>query len=88
MESLKKVIEIGGKRIREGYTVLVFPEGTRKKPGEKPDYKTGFIGLYNETKSEILPVAVNSGHCWPKHTFVKKSGHIISALYLFLFGQK
>ena len=58
-------------------SIIVFPEGTRKKPGEKPDYKTGFIGIYNETKSEILPVAVNSGHCWPKHTFVKKPGHII-----------
>ena len=34
VESLKKVVEIGGERIREGYAVLVFPEGTRKKPEE------------------------------------------------------
>ena len=26
---------------------------------------------------KILPVAVNSGKCWPKHTFIKKAGHII-----------
>ena len=60
-----------------GFSIIIFPEGTRKKPGEKPDYKSGFIGIYNEIKKPILPVAVNSGKCWPKHTFVKKSGKII-----------
>ena len=75
--AIRKMLKQAKSKISKGYSIIVFPEGTRKKPGEKPDYKTGFIGLYNETKSEILPVAVNSGHCWPKHTFVKKPGHII-----------
>jgi len=75
--AIRKMLKQAKSKISDGYSIIVFPEGTRKKPGEKPDYKTGFIGLYNETKSEILPVAVNSGHCWPKHTFVKKPGHII-----------
>ena len=75
--AIRKMLKQAKSKISEGYSIIVFPEGTRKKPGEKPDYKTGFIGIYNETNSEILPVAVNSGHCWPKHTFVKKPGHII-----------
>ena len=40
-------------------------------------YKSGIFGIYNETKTHILPVAVNSGHYWPKHTFIKYPGHII-----------
>ena len=24
-----------------------------------------------------MPVAVNSGYCWPKHTFIKREGKII-----------
>ena len=32
IEGLRKIIEIGGARIKEGYAILVFPEGTRKKP--------------------------------------------------------
>lgn len=60
-----------------GYSIIIFPEGTRKKLGDVPDYKSGFIGIYNEMKTKILPVAVNSGKCWPKHTFLKKSGKII-----------
>ena len=65
------------KRKALGFSIIIFPEGTRKKPHETPDYKSGFIGIYKETKAEILPVAVNSGNCWPKNTFIKKRGHII-----------
>ena len=36
-----------------------------------------FAGIYKETQTNILPVAVNSGNYWPKHTFIKKPGHII-----------
>lgn len=60
-----------------GYSIIIFPEGTRKKPGDKPDYKSGFIGIYKKMNTKILPIAVNSGICWPKNTFIKKSGHII-----------
>ena len=75
--AMRKMLKQTKQKIQEGKSIIIFPEGTRKKPGENPDYKTGFIGIYNEIKSEILPVAVNSGHCWPKHTFVKKPGQII-----------
>ena len=60
-----------------GFSIIIFPEGTRKKPGDAPDYKSGFVGIYKEMNTEILPIAVNSGKCWPKHTFIKKAGHII-----------
>ena len=60
-----------------GFSIIIFPEGTRKRPGDAPDYKSGFVGIYKEMNTEILPVAVNSGKCWPKHTFIKKAGHII-----------
>ena len=61
----------------DGFSIIIFPEGTRKKLIEKPDYKSGFIGIYNEMKTQILPVALNSGKYWPKHTLIKKPGKII-----------
>ena len=64
-------------KMSKGFSIIIFPEGTRKRPGEKPDYKSGFVGIYKAMGTEILPIAVNSGNCWPKHTFVKNSGHII-----------
>ena len=75
--TIRLMLKLTKEKILLGFSIIIFPEGTRKKPGEKPDYKTGFIGIYNEMKTQILPVAVNSGKCWPKHTFIKKSGKII-----------
>jgi len=75
--TLRQMLKETNKRATEGFSIIIFPEGTRKKPGDKPDYKSGFTGIYKEMNTEILPVAVNSGKCWPKHTFVKNSGHII-----------
>ncbi len=63
-------------KLRSGSSIIIFPEGTRKLPGSKPDYKTGFIGIYNHTKRKILPVALNSGLCWPKQSWVLKKGLI------------
>ena len=75
--AMRKMLRKTRSKMAAGYSIIIFPEGTRKIPGDKPDYKTGFIGIYNETESEILPIAVNSGNYWPKHTFIKTSGKII-----------
>ena len=75
--ALRKILNEVKQRISNGYSIIIFPEGTRKKPGEPSDYKTGIAGIYKESEAEVLPVAVNSGHYWPKHTFIKKPGKII-----------
>ena len=76
-KTMRKILKETKKRLDNGFSIIIFPEGTRKKPGDPPDYKTGFIGIYNEAKRKLLPVALNSGVCWPKHTLVMQKGHII-----------
>ena len=76
-KTMRKILRETKKRLDDGFSIIIFPEGTRKKPGDPPDYKTGFVGIYNEVKRKLLPVALNSGLCWPKHTLVMKKGHII-----------
>ena len=75
-KSMRKMLHKVQSKLSSGSSIIIFPEGTRKLPGSKPDYKTGFIGIYQHTKRKILPVAVNSGLCWPKHTWILKSGLI------------
>ena len=74
--AMRQMLKKTKEKVSRGVSIIIFPEGTRKKPGEKPDYKSGFIGLYKEINTEILPVALNSGKFWPKHTFKKNAGHI------------
>jgi len=75
--TMRKIISDVKKKLDNGSTIIIFPEGTRKKPGEKADYKTGFIGIYNTSKRKLQPVALNSGMFWQKGLKVIKKGHII-----------
>ena len=75
-KTMRKMLEDVKVRLKEGKSIIIFPEGTRKEPGSKPDYKTGFIGIYKNTKKKILPVALNSGLCWSKKSWILKEGNI------------
>lgn len=57
-------------------SVVIFPEGTRTKFGEKTIYKTGIYGLYKLNVAPIVPIALNAGKCWPKRGFCKYPGTI------------
>ena len=76
-KALKKLIRDVNDRLDDGRSVVIFPEGTRKFPGEAPDYKPGIAAIYANTKCPIVPVRLNSGEFWPKAARVKKPGKII-----------
>ena len=40
---MRKMIKKTHDMVSNGYSIIIFPEGTRKKPGEKPNYKSGFV---------------------------------------------
>ena len=76
-KAMRKMISDVKKKLDHGSTIIIFPEGTRKKPREKTDYKTGFVGIYNTTKRKLQPVALNSGLSWQKGIKIIKKGHIV-----------
>ena len=76
-KAMRKMILDVKKKLDDGSTIIIFPEGTRKKPGEKADYKTGFVGIYNTAKRKLQPVALNSGLYWQKGAKIIKKGHIV-----------
>tara|TARA_B100000427_G_C15515942_1_gene598193 strand:+ start:278 stop:931 length:654 start_codon:yes stop_codon:yes gene_type:complete len=77
ISAIRKILKIATNKISEGHSVIIFPEGTRTRPGQTPIYKSGFLGIYTESNCSIIPVALNSGHFWPKHSFIKQPGKII-----------
>ena len=46
--------------------LLIFPQGTRVLPTEKPKFKKGTSRIYETLKIKCQPVAINSGFVWPK----------------------
>ena len=61
--------------IAQDRPIAIFPEGTRKKAGEAPDYKPGVAGLYALLGLPCVPVALNSGQFWTG--FIKRPGTIV-----------
>ena len=46
--------------------LIIFPQGTRVLPDERPPFKKGTSRIYEELKITCQPVAINSGYVWPK----------------------
>ena len=74
--ALKQVQKQGGERLRAGYWVAIFPEGTRIAPGESRRFKTGGALLAVSAGVPAVPVAHNAGEFWARNAFVKKPGLI------------
>jgi len=46
--------------------IIIFPQGTRVLPNERPPFKKGASKIYEKLKISCQPVAINSGYVWPK----------------------
>ena len=51
----------------EGRSILIYPEGTRVAPGERPPLQSGFAGLYRALAMPCVPIALDTGRVWPRH---------------------
>ncbi len=65
-ESLKKVVVDGKKSLAAGINVIIFPEGTRVKVGEYPDFQRSAMKLATEAGAFIIPVSHNFGSYFPR----------------------
>ena len=46
--------------------LIIFPQGTRVLPNERPPFKKGVFRIYDNLNISCQPVAINSGYVWPK----------------------
>ena len=73
-QAFNKVVAQGKRLMAQGVWVIMFPEGTRIKRGQKGVYKSGGTRLAIDTGAPVIPVAVTSAKCWPRKAFIKKPG--------------
>ena len=58
--------DISKKILNSNQPLIIFPQGTRVLPDERPPFKKGASRIYEELKITCQPVAINSGYVWPK----------------------
>ena len=46
--------------------LIIFPQGTRVLPNDRPKFKKGATRIYQKLNVACQPVAINSGYVWPK----------------------
>ncbi len=74
--ALTAMSKAAGAAVAEGAQVVIFPEGTRRRPGDPPDYKTGVALLYRTLGAPCTPVAHNSGMFSEFRSFIRYPGTI------------
>ena len=75
-DAFEHVVRQGAEKLAQGRWIVMFPEGTRTEPGSEGRYKTGGARLALRTGVPVVPIAVNSGECWPKGAWIKRPGLI------------
>ena len=76
-KALKAMIADAEIRKSQGREIVIFPEGTRQAPGAPPDYKPGYIALYEALDLPCVPLALNSGLFWPRRSLMRYPGTIV-----------
>lgn len=78
--ALRRMADAARRQFAKGRSVVIFPEGTRKKAHAPPDYKPGVAALYAQLGVECVPAALNSGLFWTGPVgFIKKRGKVVIA---------
>lgn len=57
-----KVIRQGAENIKNGYSMAIFPEGTRSKDGKLREFKKGSLKLATMAKAPIVPVSIDGAY--------------------------
>jgi 1-acyl-sn-glycerol-3-phosphate acyltransferase len=60
--SARRTIDQAAERIRQGCSVVIFPEGTRSRDGRLGPFKKGGFHLAINSGAEVVPVAIRGTH--------------------------
>ena len=76
-KALKQVVRATREEMaRNSRQLIIYPEGTRRAPGDTPNYKYGIVELYSQLNIPVVPVAHVAGLYWPRRKFMRYPGTI------------
>lgn len=76
-EGLKTILT-GIEEVKAGYSLFIFPEGTRSTNGEMLPFKEGSLKIAEKSKCPIIPVTQNNTSAiFEQHMPFLKKGHVV-----------
>ena len=86
--SLKKVVRDGSEKLKNGISLIIFPEGTRARPHKGLKTFSNSCGLLSVKNTvPIIPICHNSGLYWKNRRFNKQSGEVKVRIGAPLYGD-
>ena len=77
IQSAKRVLMSGTQNLRNGFSILLFPEGTRKVPGKRVGkFARSAADLAIKNKVDLIPIYHDSGLYWKNKKFIKFPGTV------------
>ena len=77
IQSAKRVMISGTQKLSNGFSILLFPEGTRKTPGRKVGkFARSAADLAIKNNVDLIPIYHDSGLYWKNKKFIKFPGTV------------
>jgi 1-acyl-sn-glycerol-3-phosphate acyltransferase len=77
VRTMKLMLAAAKDAAKAGRQVVIFPEGTRQPVDAPTEMKPGVVAMYNDMGVPCVPVALNTGLCWPGSGFTRRAGHVV-----------
>ncbi|MGF1552215.1 MAG: lysophospholipid acyltransferase family protein [Paracoccaceae bacterium] len=70
----ESIVEGTARCFAQGRPMMIYPEGTLMRPGDRERYRRGVGHLYTRLNPTVVPVATSVGLIWPRRHWRKHAG--------------
>ena len=82
LKSIKDTINSARNQLKDGMSLVIFPEGTRTKTGEMGEFKRGAFMLAGEFRLPVVPLSIQGAFdIMPKDSYFPRRGRIILTIH-------
>lgn len=82
LQSIRQTIEDARNQLKDGMSLVIFPEGTRTKTGKIGDFKRGAFMLAAEFKLDVVPVSISGAFdIMPRNSYFPNAGKIVLTIH-------
>ena len=79
---IKASMQKARKTLRNGMSLVVFPEGSRTRTGKMANFKRGAFKLAADFNLPLVPITINGSYdVMPRSTYMIKPGHITLTIH-------
>lgn len=75
-KAMRAMVRQAEEAVAEGYSIVIYPQGTRVAPGVDMPYHPGVFALYKALDIPVVPIALNSGRLWARNGLIKRAGTV------------